>query len=520
MPTLKAVSNLFAIHNVIGKGGFAVVLLASRTPKKDAPPVQAMPKPFAIKAIDDAKVKEGGAGGKRRFELEKWILKNLGKECVFLADSHFIIDTPEMIFLITDYYSGGALSFHLRKAKRAAKRGSSNRSTIGEARIRYYALEIALALSFLHSRGILHRDLKPANILLDASGHVKVVDFGTCRDFGKNLEAMEDSKARRRFTKLGTTDYMAPEMLRGKGYAKGADWWSYGIMLFELLFAELPYVPLKDDKLIIAKIISDDIIVYPDNADFGLSDNCLQFMNDILDKNPDTRIGSANNGCETQILSHPWFADWLTEKNIDLGKFARRAYRAPWTPQLDSSHDVKYMNQKTTREVWTLFENNAAPNPFVMPEQSWFGNGSGSAGSSGAAAAPTKTQEAPATTKKTKSNPFIRHKRTKSEIPVNYKPQVQQDSSSTWSMFGFISSTSISSQGETKPEVALPDAGTEESKGAEAPPDAPQIMKEGEGDEDDPAPPPPPGAAAEEGGGKKSKKKEEKSGGGGLFGWW
>ena len=75
MPTLQAVSNLFTVHNVIGKGGFAVVLLASRSPKPGAPPVQATPKPFAIKAIDDSKVKEGGNAGKRRFELEKWILK-------------------------------------------------------------------------------------------------------------------------------------------------------------------------------------------------------------------------------------------------------------------------------------------------------------------------------------------------------------------------------------------------------------------------------------------------------------
>jgi len=306
-------------------------------------------------------------------------------------------------------------------------------------------------------------------------------------------------------------------------------------MLFELLFAELPYVPLKDDKQIIAKIISDDIIIFPDNADFGLSDNCLQFMLAILDKNPDTRIGSANNGCETQILSHPWFADWLTEKNIDLGKFARRAYRAPWTPQLDSSHDLKYMNQKTTREVWTLFERNAAPNAFVMPEQGWFGAGGGSAaaGSSEGGASKPKTKEAPAGTKKASTTPFIRHKRSKSEVPKDYKPQVQQDSSSSWSMFGFISSTSISQQGETKPDVALPPTpgGAEEAKGAEDGPDAPQIMKEGEADDDDPTmPPPPPNGAAEAsgsgGGGKKGKKKKSKdegaSAGGatGMFGWW
>lgn len=106
-----------------------------------------------------------------------------------------------------DFLNGGELFFHLRQERR-----------FSEQRARFYAAEIVLALECLHQNGVIYRDLKPENVILDRKGHIKLTDFG--------LSKVQEHSEKMTFTFCGTTEYVAPEVVRGEGYNDTVDWWS------------------------------------------------------------------------------------------------------------------------------------------------------------------------------------------------------------------------------------------------------------------------------------------------------
>ena len=101
----------------------------------------------------------------------------------------------------------------------------------------YYSAEIIAVLEQLHQRHLIYRDLKPDNVMIDGTGHIKLIDFG----FTKKLSKKNDYRTR---TNCGTMGYTAPEVITGQGYSFSADIWSFGIMISELLAGSLPF----DDK--------------------------------------------------------------------------------------------------------------------------------------------------------------------------------------------------------------------------------------------------------------------------------
>jgi len=123
------------------------------------------------------------------------------------------------LYMLLEYVPGGELFSFLRRSVR-----------LPDAAARFYAAEVALAFEYLHGLGVIYRDLKPENLLLSAAGHVKIADFG----FAKIV-------ADRTYSLCGTPEYLAPEIIQSTGHSRGADWWAFGILIFEMLAGYHPF---------------------------------------------------------------------------------------------------------------------------------------------------------------------------------------------------------------------------------------------------------------------------------------
>lgn len=239
------------------------------------------------------------------------------------TDSPFIISlkmsfqTPEDLYLVTDYMSGGELFWHLQKEGR-----------FPEPRAKFYIAELVLALEHLHKHDIVYRDLKPENILLDAHGHVALCDFGLSKgDLAKNSTTN---------TFCGTTEYLAPEvLLDDKGYTKLVDFWSLGVLVFEMCCGWSPFY--AEDTQQMYKNIAFGKVRFPKDA---LSAEGRNFVKGLLNRNPKHRLGGTSDAEE--LKEHPFFADinWVALKN--------KRIAPPFQPLLKSALDTSNFDPEFT----------------------------------------------------------------------------------------------------------------------------------------------------------------------------
>lgn len=184
----------------------------------------------------------------------------------FIVPLRFAFQTKDKLFLIMDYINGGELFTHIRQ-----------QGCILESQAKIYIAEIILALEYLHNNHIIHRDLKPENILLDSDGHIVITDFG--------LATMSTGKTNAK-TICGTTEYMAPEMIKGDGYNESVDIWSLGALSFELLTGKAPFIAKNKNKLY------DMILNKKPKLPPYLSSECNSFLKGLLEKNVNKRLGN------------------------------------------------------------------------------------------------------------------------------------------------------------------------------------------------------------------------------------
>ncbi|KAH8705724.1 kinase-like domain-containing protein [Talaromyces proteolyticus] len=217
------------------------------------------------------------------------------------------------LYMVMDFVEGGELFSLLRKSQRFPNPVA-----------KFYAAEVTLALEYLHAQHIIYRDLKPENLLLDRHGHLKITDFG----FAKEVPDIT-------WTLCGTPDYLAPEVVSSKGYNKSVDWWSLGILIFEMLCGFTPFwdsgSPVKIYENILRGKIKFPPYMHPDAVDL---------LSQLITPDLTKRLGNLHGGPE-DVKSHPWFAevtwDRLLRKDID----------APYVPpvragQGDASQFDKY----------------------------------------------------------------------------------------------------------------------------------------------------------------------------------
>ena len=322
----------FEILRLLGKGTFGQVF---QVKKKDSDRVYAM-KVLSKKAIVKKKEVAHTIG-------ERDILVTTStSDSAFIVGLKFSFQTPTDLYLVTDFMSGGELFWHLQREGR-----------FSEDRARFYIAELVLALQHLHDNGIVYRDLKPENILLDANGHIALCDFGLSK---ANLSANGTTN-----TFCGTTEYLAPEVLLDEsGYTKMVDFWSLGVLIFEMCCGWSPFYAENTQQMY--KNIAFGKVRFPKEV---LSPEGRSFVKGLLNRNPKHRLGALQDARE--LMAHPFFRD------VDWNLLHEKKIPPPFVPhianELDTSNfDPEFTNASTSAINRQLMMG-STPLPTAMQEK-------------------------------------------------------------------------------------------------------------------------------------------------------
>ena len=216
----------FEILKTLGQGAFGKVMLSRHKNGKL----------YALKIVKKNEVMENEDDITITM-TERNVLK-LGTECRFITSLFCSFQTRDRLFFAMEFLNGGDLFFHIIKEKK-----------FSEERSRFYSAEVTLAFLFLHERGIVYRDLKLDNVMLTNTGHTKLADFGMCKE---NISEENLTK-----TFCGTPNFIAPEIIREESYGFSADWWTLGVLTYEMLLGRTPF-HAKDSPELYMKITREE----------------------------------------------------------------------------------------------------------------------------------------------------------------------------------------------------------------------------------------------------------------------
>jgi len=298
---------------VLGRGSFGKVMMVRHKVTREI---------YAMKILKKSSIM--ARNQVEHTKSERRILESL--QHPFLVTLRYAFQSKDKLYFVLDYFQGGELFFHLKNVRR-----------FPEEVARLYTAEIALALGHLHKLGYVYRDLKPENILLDQSGHVCLTDFGLSKDVEPGDKAN---------TFCGTPEYLAPEIVAGHGHDKAVDWWSLGILLYELTVGIPPFYDANPNDMY--NKIQRGILRFPP----FLSEQCKSMIVALLNRTPEKRLGSFND--VEDIKNHPYY------EGFDWDKLYRKEIDIPFKPTVAGKDDSSNFDPTFTSEP--VVDSLAGPN--------------------------------------------------------------------------------------------------------------------------------------------------------------
>ena len=314
----------FVITKMLGEGSFGKVLLATMKGHRELVAIKVLKKTAVLENDDVA----GTMTEKRVLALAGELRGAHGGQegSPFLTRLHATFQDQASLCFVMEFNNGGDLLYHIQE-----------QGVFGAEQSRLYAMEILLGLWYLHAKGVIYRDLKLDNVMLDASGHVKIADFGMCKEniFGNGTTT----------TFCGTPGYLAPEIIRDQPYGASVDFWSLGVLCFEFLLGDSPFDPGDDgngggavDNSELYRAICNDEPDYTVDDGPPLDPSAVDFLDGLLTRDPKKRLGCGPDG-QQDIKRHAFFAgkSW--------GAVAARKVAPPFKPNVSGNFDPDFLGK-------------------------------------------------------------------------------------------------------------------------------------------------------------------------------
>lgn len=284
--------NDFQFIRTLGMGAFGRVVLAKMIRSNGY---------YAVKILEKSQIVK--TKQIKHAINEKRILQSLNHPFTVFLEYSF--QDNSYLYMALPFISGGEMFCHLRKMKK-----------FEEPLACFYAAQVLLAFEYLHYCDMIFRDLKPENLLVDAAGYVKLTDFGFC----KLVKG-------RTYTMCGTPEYLAPEIILSKGYGRAVDWWSFGVLLYELTTGYPPF-HAKDPMKIYDKAVACKYTMPK-----TISEELADLISNLLQVDLSKRFGNLKNGID-DVKLHRWFStiNWLALLNSKV--------EAPFLPSVRGPDDT------------------------------------------------------------------------------------------------------------------------------------------------------------------------------------